>query len=208
MATPSPTKLDPDTQHFIRCFSAALMDTNVKHMLGLLIHDHVELATTDYEERLRSLEAKNLELDIENKRLSIGMHYLEKKMHDLEQYGRRNALRFHNPWPEQQGENTDQLITDFVRDKLGVTLAGSDIGRSHRVGDKRKFGNKPRPIIVKFNTYRIREKVARSRSKLRDADENARKVMIVEDLTASRAYLAYKCRELKRKTLGQAMEEY
>lgn len=61
------------------------------------------------------------------------------KIDELEQYGRRNCLVFHGIAEAAAPlvENTDEIIMKTVKDKMGITLSPSDIGRSHRLG-KRK----------------------------------------------------------------------
>lgn len=112
---------------------------------------------------------------------------------ELEQYGRRNALRVSNEWPEVENENTDLLILSMANDQLGVQLEPTDISRSHRVGSS--FAKKPRPVLVKFTSYRARERVFRARTKLKNSGTN---IFINEDLTKTRGQLAYNARKLKK----------
>ena len=79
-------------------------------------------------------------------------------MDDIEQYSRRNCLKF--SWiHEEKNENTDKSILNIVNK---IVLKDSDtmldlsrIDRTHRVGPERNDG-KPRDIIVKFLSYRDR----------------------------------------------------
>lgn len=80
-----------------------------------------------------------------------------------------------------------------ANDVLGVELQRPDISRSHRVGPKHAGG--PRPVLVKFATYRARERVYRARSKLKDSIEKA---YINEDLTKKRGALAFHARQQKK----------
>ena len=120
----------------------------------------------------------------------------DKKIHDLflsldalEQYGRRHSLRFFGI-KEHENENTDSILLDIFRDKLGVNLQLEDIQRSHRVGRK---GADNRAIIVRFCSYRTRAKVWRAKTKLKNSD-----IFVSEDLTRYRNKLAYSARKLKR----------
>ena len=194
---------DDESLKFTKMFCVALQNETVKQLLGTIIHDQVELATADHEERIRVLESNNLMQDIRNNEMSKVVRSLEVKVDDLEQYGRRNALRIQNNWPEEEGEDTDQIVRQMCTDLLDVQLQAGDIGRSHRVGRKDRTYDRPRAIIVKFPTYRIREKVFRSRKKLKDAGDEGKHIRINEDLTAKRSSLSYRARQLKRNKLIQ-----
>lgn len=130
------------------------------------------------------MEKKLNEKDDEIKKLK---QYSVNEIDKLEQYQRRSNLRVFGI-PETVNENTDNLIVNLANEKLKVKLNISDIDRSHRVGRK---GNKPRPIIVKFTSYRSRQEIFRSKAKLK-----GERITIREDLT--------KCRlEVLKKSIQQ-----
>ena len=109
----------------------------------------------------------------------------------MEQYTRRNSLRFYGI-PENQSkgkqEDTDTVIQKVVQEKLGIKIEKADICRSHRIGGKpnsRDFPSnnnqpqpRPRPIIVKFVSYNTRRRVFMNKRKLK-----GQKITIREDLT-------------------------
>lgn len=68
-----------------------------------------------------------------------------------------------------------------------------DIDRVHRVGKPNSSG-KARQIIVKFATYRARQKVYKNRSRLREGVN--RGVYINEDLTRTRSNLLFQARQM------------
>lgn len=111
-------------------------------------------------------------------------HRLDCKTDDLEQYQRRNNLRIFGV-RETIKENTDQLVLDIVREKMGVELKVEAIERSHRVGAKprpRDDGTTPhRPIIVRFCSYRDRRRVFEEKKKLKGTG-----ITFKEDLTVRR----------------------
>ncbi len=64
-------------------------------------------------------------------------------------------------------EDVDNIVMDiFQTMNSGVIVA--DVDRSHRIGKPRPTG-RPREIIVKFSTYRARQKVMRNRTTLRQS---------------------------------------
>lgn len=109
---------------------------------------------------------------------------LSKKTDELEQYQRRQCLRVFGV-KEEENENTDAICIDIAK-KVGVNLDVSDIDRSHRVG--RKETGKPRPIIVKFVSYRKRSELFQSKRLLKGSGFTLR-----EDLTKQRLHLLNEC---------------
>ena len=119
---------------------------------------------------------------------------LELRIDELEQYSRRNCLVLHGIVESQYAkENTDDLVLEIVRKKLDLEISATDLDRSHRIGrgrntsyaeaasEKRK---KPRPIIVKFVSYKVRAEVFRRKRKLKGSG-----VRITESLTKKRMEL-------------------
>ena len=50
-----------------------------------------------------------------------------------------------------------------MTNKLGLQVNDTDLDRSHRIGRKTQRSTKPRPIIVKFVSYKVRAEVFRSK---------------------------------------------
>lgn len=122
-------------------------------------------------------------LEERDKKISQLESQLIKKTDELEQYQRRQCLRIFGV-PEEAGEDTDKIAMN-VAEKIGVKLVLSDIDRSHRVGVKK---DKPRPVIVKFTSYRKRSEVFRSKKLLKNTG-----VTIREDLSQIRYKLLQQC---------------
>ena len=109
---------------------------------------------------------------------------LREKIDDLEQYTRRSSLRIHGV-PEERGENVEDKLLNIFSEKLGITITPECVDRCHRVGpirngtDTRK--KTVRPVIVKFTSYKFRDSVYRSKSKLKGT-----KLVVSEDLTSTK----------------------
>lgn len=131
--------------------------------------ENLQVALAERDNTIKQLEAK-----------------LDKKTDELEQYQRRQCLRIFGV-KEEEGENTDDIVLDVAK-KVGVDITIADIDRSHRVG--RKGGEKPRPVIVKFVSYRKRSELFRNKRRLKSTNLTLR-----EDLTKSRHILLTKCIE-------------
>ena len=141
----------------------------------------------EMEAKTRKLHA----LDEQIKHMQKNIVDIKASVDEQEQYSRRNCLRFHGV-PETAGENTDKVIIELVKEKMGVELHPSDIDRSHRITPRNpKEGDhaQPKSIIVKFSRYNARDSVYRARTKLRRTN-----IYIHEDLTAKRSRLLYKSR--------------
>lgn len=149
------------------------------------------------QDRVDSLEKTNAELRTENGTLSTKVETLEKQIEQAEQYSRRNCLRV-SGLQEETNEDTDALIMRLAS-TVGSEIQISDIDRSHRVGNPRQQRDRPRDIIVKFSTYRSRQKFYKHRTALKDT--GYRGVFVNEDLTRQRSTLLYEARKLFKSSL-------
>ena len=110
----------------------------------------------------------------------------ELKFDEVEQYSRRSCLIM-TCVKEGQEESTDKIVLDIFLNNLGVRFDLSEIDRSHRLGPKktdldRNVSN--RPIIIKFISYRSRQKVYKVKKKLKDSSYS-----IFDNLTKRRSSL-------------------
>ena len=106
------------------------------------------------------------------------------------------------PFKEDNSEDIIDKTMTLFNDTMNVDITHDQIVRIHRVG--RKNEHKPHSILVKFATYRARDKVMRNRKVLKNISENSAayqyegQVFINEDLTAFRSNLLYQARQLKK----------
>ena len=130
----------------------------------------------------------------ENKQLKTRVDRLELAADTAEQYSRRNCLRI-SGIPESDTEDTDRLVLDMA-DAIGASIAIDDIDRSHRVGrpPTAAVDATPRAIIVKFTSYRYRQKLFGALKMAKDRGYDG--VFINEDLTRYRNGLLYMARKL------------
>ena len=68
-----------------------------------------------------------------------------------EQYSTRNCFLIHG-LPESKNENTDGLVIDTIKEKMGEEIENNEIDRSHRLGAP-KNNSKSSPSIIKFVRY-------------------------------------------------------
>ena len=182
---------------------------------------HEEL--NDIIHRIEASEAKIMDLecrvDARDKEIAKLKSVIDKQQNTLdtvqrtinnqEQYSRRNCLRFHGV-SESEGEDTDALICQIAKEKLHIPLSKDDIERSHRLSSKKDLdqsqpGNarvtrnnkprekRPRVIIVKFVSYRVRKLILSKRRLLKGT-----KMGIEEDLTKTNANLLKKTKDCSK----------
>lgn len=166
-----------------------------------LVKSIVEGVTSSLNKKIETLENDNACLNAKVKALTSRVETLELAADTAEQYSRRNCVRIVGV-QSSPSENTDDIVLK-IASACNADIKPTDIDRSHRVG-KTPTWTKPRAIIVKFATYRARDRFFRGRSNLKD-NNTYRKVYINEDLTANRNSLFQKARQLvKDKDLKQA----
>ena len=133
---------------------------------------------------------------------------LEQEADKGEQYSRRMNLRF-TGIPENEGttnENTKDKILDIINQDMcpDAQIRPEQIEICHRLGVKTDRNGRPkqRAIIVRFGSGNTRDAVYRARFTLKK--RSGPKVFVNEDLTLTRAALAFHTRQLKKK--GKVMD--
>ena len=138
----------------------------------------------EIEKANRHLEERVIQLESEKKKLSNKVSGVLEDLDDIQQYSRRNCLLVHG-LKEDKDESTNDLVLKLFNEKLGVAVDISMIDRSHRLGPVRGENNpKPRPVIVKFCSYRIRRAVFTTKRKLKGSG-----VSVTESFTKQRMKL-------------------
>lgn len=102
---------------------------------------------------------------------------LEDKLDQLEQYSRRNCVRIFGAG-EKKEETVEETVSNIMK-KIGVNIVSDNLEICHRVG--KLVLQKPRPILVKFSTYKLRQSVIVNRKHLKGTG-----ITITEDLTKQR----------------------
>ena len=83
---------------------------------------------------------------------------------DLEQYTRKHNLEIHGISKSSE-ENLPEKIIKLGK-VLNVHIANNDIDICHRVATRRSSGD-PRPIIVRFRSYRAKSELYKARKRLK-----------------------------------------
>ena len=124
--------------------------------------------------RVDSLEAERTSLRNELRSMYEDVRYLSHALHeandrlcDLDDRGRRNNLVFTNI-PEQKNENTEEIITNLIQEKLGIKDV--KIERCHRIyqsNPDQNSRNKPNTIVAAFSSYKTKEEIRKNANKLK-----------------------------------------
>ena len=154
-----------------RVHTESLQDTSLLQVLATMLKDQImaELQQTIAESKAA---IESLRKTIEEKDNIISG--LQLKLDELEQYQRRQCLRLFGV-EEEAGEDTDVKAIEIAR-KNGVNLSVGEIDRSHRVGVRNN--DRPRPIIIKFVSYRKRDEMFRSKKNLKSTGVTIREDLI------------------------------
>ena len=144
------------------------------------------------ETNITALQTNNQKLEKENNSLKSRVASLEKIADQSEQYSRRNGLRI-SGLRENTGENTDDIVTNMAT-AIGCDLQLDEIDRTHRVGKPDPTRTRHREILVKFVSYRARQKLYKMRKNLKDNGYAG--VFLNEDLTKTRSNVLYEARKV------------
>ena len=127
--------------------------------------------------------------------LQNDVKFLHDQIEDLEQYGRRTSLRFHNvPMRVSDLQSTDHLVLNILNQKLKLVtpLTVDDINRSHIIGEIKEGKGQ---IICRFRNWKVKNLVYQSKKFLKN---NENKIFITEDLTRVRQGLVKQLNERKK----------
>ena len=188
----SKTKLDDNSLELL----ADKLEYRIKHALESTLHSSIQ---TIVDGVISGLTTKINSLETENNTHRKDIVSLEKRVQTLEtqrdaddQFSKRNFLRISGV-EESTGENPDSLVMNICN-TLKTGLSFDDIDRCHRVGKPKENGS--RDILVKFISYRTRQKLYIKRTDLKKTEHGLRGTYINEHLTQKRSKLLFEARKL------------
>ena len=161
------------------------------------VKDIVDGVISGLSEQIKSLTEENADFRKENIDLKARIDKLEAATEAAEQYSRRNCIRV-SGIPEENNENTDDIVLDVAR-AMDVNLDVEEIDRSHRIGKPKS--TKPRDIIVKLATFRVRQRLLKNRKNLKTSMFDGGRfkgVYVNEDLTKFRSGILFDARKLTK----------
>lgn len=95
-----------------------------------------------------------------NTRSAHVINQLELRLDDAENRSRRNNLIFYglaDPSAKETYAESEKLVIGHCRDNLEMAVDPKEIERAHRLG--RHDPNRPRPIIVKFSSFKTKDAI-------------------------------------------------
>ena len=149
----------------------------------------IEVLTTEniqLKKEVKSLKKSLNEATDEQECIAGDLETAINQIDDLEQYTRKHNLEIHGI-TEQPRENITQQIVDLGT-VLNVAIREDDIDICHRL-QVRNDASKPRPIIVRFKSYKAKKELYAARKHLRNQTFNGEIVYINENLTRMRREL-------------------
>lgn len=177
--------MDEDT--FTKAFIKALQNESVVNSLKTMF-------TMELQREINELKRLVEQKDNKIKELEKHVSDLDMNCDSLEQYSRRNSVRVYGI-VEKEFENPVDVALDLINNKLKIDMNMSALDRVHRIGKKKN--DAVRPLIVKFATYRERNRVYRAKQRLKS--DNTERIFLNEDLTRKRSLLLYQARQLKKR---------
>ncbi|XP_031330179.1 uncharacterized protein LOC116161106 [Photinus pyralis] len=103
-------------------------------------------------------------LKTENSNLRTQMQQMEKKIDYLENQSRRNNVIFYNV-KEDAKEDTEAKVRQIIDSQYKISLGDKDIERAHRLATNVRTS---RPIIIKFNNFKVKDFIVRNAFKLKN----------------------------------------
>ena len=76
-----------------------------------------------------------------------------------------SSIAFFNSYPSNRQQQ--RYVIGIKTNNLGLQVNDTDLERSHRIGRKTQRSTKPRPILVKFVSYKVLAEVFRSKRDLK-----------------------------------------
>ena len=155
----------------------------------------------EYKQRITVLESDKIASEKIIKEIQNDLENAIKRQDYMEDQQRRDNLVF-GGISEDKNESWEQSelkVKELIRNRLGVT-GPVDIERAHRIGRFQRAApgssNRPRNIVAKFSSFRVRDNVLRNASKLKG---NRDGLFISEDLCkASRTKRQEQLAQLKQ----------
>ncbi|KAK4296135.1 hypothetical protein Pmani_002463 [Petrolisthes manimaculis] len=146
-------------EDFVKAFVGALGEERVVKKLDDVICQRLVKEIQELRDVIKERDSRITDLEKE-------VTSLKEALDQQEQYTRRNNLRI-TGIKEKETEDVAEMSMDLINKNVcelePITI--DDVDRVHRVGRRRDDGV-PRPILIRFSTYRARQRVYTNRRKL------------------------------------------
>ena len=102
-----------------------------------------------------------------------------------EQYIRRENILIYIVEENKEDKDDGEKVLLKIVDELEIDLEDNEMQRVHRLGQKRRDNENPRPIIARFVSYKKRNEFLTNKRELKNI-EGRQRVFVCEDLTPLR----------------------
>ena len=118
---------------------------------------------------IQGLKAELKKLQVENEKLKPALKEARENLVALENYSRRENLRFMNI-PESRSENCQDIIYDVIENAFKINVEEIRFHAVHRDGKLQNNGaSPPRPIIARFAVRKNRDAVFNVKNRLKSS---------------------------------------
>ena len=155
--------------------------TNITQNLENKVNE-IQKKMVEYENKLNQLEEKKEQLRDE---MVQKTNLLAFQLDRQEQYIRRENILIYGVEEDKEDNNDREKVVFKIADELEIDLEDNEIRRVHRLGQKRRNNENPRPIIARFVSYKKRNEFLTNKLELNNI-EGRQHVFVCEDLTPLR----------------------
>ena len=142
----------------------------------------IQKMMVEYENKLNQLEEKKEQLRDEMfQKTNLLVFQLDRQ----EQYIRRENILICGVEENKEDDDDGEKVLFKIADQLEIDLKDNEIQRVHRLGQKRRKNENPRPIIARFMSSKKRNEFLTKKRELKNI-EGRQHVFVCEDLTTLR----------------------
>ena len=142
----------------------------------------IQQKMVEYENKLNQLEKEKEQL---RDKIVQKTHLLVFQLDRQEPYIRRENILISGVEENKEDNDDGEKVLFKIADEIEIDLEDNEIQRVHRLGQKRRNNENPRPIIARFVSFKQRNEFLTSKRELKNI-EGRQHVFVCEDLTPLR----------------------
>jgi len=138
----------------------------------------IQKKVVEYENKLNQLEEEKEQLREEMvQKTNLLVFHLDRQ----EQYIRRENILIYGVEENKKDHDDREKVLFKIADELEIDLEDNEIQKVHRLGQKRRNSENPRPIIARFVSYKKRNEFLTNQRELKNI-EGRQHIFVCEDL--------------------------
>jgi len=128
----------------------------------------IQQKMVEYETKLNQLEEEKEQLRDEIvQKTNLLVFQLDRQ----EQYIRRENILIYGVEENKKDNDDGEKVLFKIADEFEMDLEDNEIQRVHRLGQKRRNNENPRPIIARFVSYKKRNEFLTNKRKLKNIED-------------------------------------